>query len=234
MSAAPAIRIADDEHVAIFGRTGSGKTYRARSFLQHVPRWVIVDPKWGITWQDVPLVTKFDPRRPRQILRAPMAYIGTPAEHDHYQREIMRAFLAPGPRVIYADEVANISKSTQRMGAGYDRVLRLGRQPRITGWSGTQRPAMIPAVVYTESSHFFVFSLTYKRDREKVAAFTDDRVIDLLARLGRHECVYWSVYRDAPTIIPANAIDISGVRTHTNTSNVRRPWWTSLLGRSGK
>src|SRR5690348_2991760 len=104
------IRIADDEHVAVFGRTGSGKTYRSLSLLDYVPRWVIVDPKWGINprrWgKSVPARTRLDPKLPRQILRPPLALIGDPAEYDHYEREITRAFLAGGPRVVYVDEVA--------------------------------------------------------------------------------------------------------------------------------
>lgn len=231
-----AIRIADDEHVAVFGRTGSGKTYRSLSLLDYVPRWVIVDPKWGINparWgKSVQARTKFDARVPRQILRPPLSLIGDPAEYAWYEAQITRAFLAGGPRVVYVDEVANISRSSQRLNRGFDRVLRLGRQRRVTGWSGTQRPALIPSNIFTEASHFFVFRLTYDRDREKVASFTDGRVIDLLRQLRGHDCVYWSVYRDDPVILPANAIDISGVRTHTSVSSARTFSWPSWLRRS--
>ncbi|MGN6756014.1 MAG: hypothetical protein ACTHMJ_06450 [Thermomicrobiales bacterium] len=233
------IRILPHEHVAIFGRTGSGKTYRALSFLDYVPRWLIVDPKWGIDasrWPrgTVKTVYKFNPKLDRQILRAPMGLIGDPdgGEYDHYQREILRAFMTPGERVIYADEVADISKSTQRMSLGYNRVLRLGRGRNVTGWSGTQRPSFIPAVVYTESTHFFVFELLSENDRKKVASFTDDRIRPLFKELKEYECIYWSTKSPAPRIIPANAIDISSVRTHTNTGSTRTFSWPSWLRRS--
>ena len=229
------VRIGDDEHVAVFGRTGSGKTYRSLSLLDHVPRWVIVDPKWGIDgarYPRVPYRQKFDGRAPRQVLRPPLSLVGDPLEYAWYEAQITRAFLAGGPRVVYVDEVANISRNTQRLNRGFDRVLRLGRQRRVTGWSGTQRPALIPSNVFTEASHFFVFRLTYDRDREKVASFTDGRVIDLLRQLRGHDCVYWSVYLDDPVIIPSNAIDISSVRIDNSVRSARAWSWPSWLRRS--
>ena len=229
-------RIGDDQHVAIFGRTGSGKTYRALSMLDYVPRWLIIDTKWGIEparWgKAVPLVTKFNPKYPRQILRAPLALVGEPAEYAHYQYQIMRAFVAGGPRVIYADEVADISPSTVRMGTGYSRVLRLGRGRRVTGWSGTQRPSMIPKVIYTESTHFFFFDLLDEDDKKKAAGFTNNAIRPLFADLHEYDCIYWSPKTREPRIIRANAIDITSVRTHTSASAKRTFTWPHWLRRS--
>jgi len=39
------MHIGIDEHVAIFGMTGTGKTYLARRLLAVVPRVIVLDPK---------------------------------------------------------------------------------------------------------------------------------------------------------------------------------------------
>ena len=78
----------------------------------------------------------------------------------------------------YVDEVTSVA-TAQQLGPGFLNLLTRGRSRSRNGrrihsplWWATQRPAGIPVACYTESQHFYVFSLTDEDDRKRVVRFT--------------------------------------------------------------
>lgn len=184
-------RIGPSDHLAIFGMTGTGKTYLARSLLRAVPRRVVLDPKHMYHDDAARVVREYDHKHPYQIYRA-----GDDIDaYDHY----LRAVWDDGrPTVIYVDEVADLARSTRVLSRQLSRAIREGRQRHIRVWSASQRPADIPSVVFTEASHIYCFYLSYEGDRRKVERFTGDGIAEGVANLRGHEYYYWSVRGRVP------------------------------------
>jgi DNA helicase HerA-like ATPase len=149
--------------------------------------WVVLDSKHMFILGETPIVSAFNPRLPHQIVRVPIDEY----EQASWMATIDAAMRAGGPRIIYIDEVADITPP-RRAPPPLSRAIRTGRQLGIGVWCGTQRPKDIPSVVFTEAEHFFVFELGWEDDRKKVTTFTSDRLGRLLNRVRRHDYVYFS------------------------------------------
>jgi ABC-type dipeptide/oligopeptide/nickel transport system ATPase component len=186
------IVIRSDQRVCFFGRTGSGKTTLAVRILQASgARWAILDAKHGVSVPGVPVVSTYASRLPQQIIRIPEAAETYAAIYWDYQ--VRRILRARKPAIIYIDELTLVNPSTRVLSRSIGRAIRTGRSQQIAVWCGSQRPTDIPSAVFTESEHFFVFQLTYARDREKVASFTGDAALPAIEGLRGHDFVYYNV-----------------------------------------
>jgi len=70
--------------------------------------------------------------------------------------------------IAFIDEVTQVSTST-KPGPGLLNLYTRGRSQNDTVLAGTQRPAGVPKILYTESENFFKFFLTDEKDRIRVA-----------------------------------------------------------------
>lgn len=89
---------------------------------------------------------------------------------------------------LYVDETAAISDAQEwpfHLGA----CLHRGRERRVETWLATQRPSRIPASVWTESEHTYIFKLRYGPDRKKVQDMTGVDESDIYA-LPKHRFIY--------------------------------------------
>lgn len=199
---APRIRIARDDRVDFFGRTGSGKTTLARTLLRlaDVP-FVVFDPKHRYTDGQVPIGTSYRRRRREQIVRAPASLTG--ADEAWFWDEQFYNVWKDGGRLLYVDEVTLVNPSTRILLPEYSRCIKTGRERGVGVWNGSQRPKDIPSAVFTEAEHFAIFRLQWSADRDKVASFTSDHIARHLAQLQRegrpakHDWVYFNVNDDA-------------------------------------
>jgi hypothetical protein len=194
----PAIRIRDSDRLALFGSTGSGKTYRAIRFLAQHPRWAAIDPKFDLSIPGAEIVKHYNPKLPRQIFRP---YGDTPI-HEQTERFLWELWRHRLPGVVYADEVNDLSKSPRSISPMWNRIIRQGRGLGVCAWSASQRPVDVPSTVFTESQHFFVFALAWENDREKVESFTTDGVARLVEGLGEFQCVYYSAKSRRAIVLP--------------------------------
>lgn len=178
------LQIATTDRACFFGATGSGKTTLALTLLRGVRSWVVLDAKHRIRVDGVPIVTAFDPRLSRQIIRAPF-----PAED--WDTPLMQAWMRGGI-VVYSDETTLINPKGAFLSPALGRVIRTGRELGVGAWMGSQRPKKIPSEVYTEAEHFFIFQLRYKPDRQRVIEATSDAVGVAIDSLKGHEFVYFN------------------------------------------
>lgn len=194
MSAPFRIDLGSTDRCCFFGRTGSGKTTLAlRILMSSAMPWLVLDPKEGITRRDVPgvrLVRAYNKGLPRQVIQLP-----TNVEIDAWWwwDDIIRAAWKDRRRLIYVDELTLTNPSETKLAPPLARAIRTGRSRGVPVWIGSQRPSGIPSTVFTEAEHFFVFSLNFARDREKVISFTHDKLEHMLSELSGHDFVYYNV-----------------------------------------
>jgi hypothetical protein len=77
-----------------------------------------------------------------------------------------------GNTCLVIDEVSQVVQGAQTFGPGFNDVVTRGRVRGLTVFYGTQRPAYVPRIIYSESQRFFVCYVSDKSDRERIAAFT--------------------------------------------------------------
>lgn len=157
----------DDEHVAVFGRNGTGKTQASvwqlslRSY-NRMP-WVVINSK------DDPLINQipgtFDLDLDSGAPRWPGIYVVRDALADKQDREELNGLLA---RVwsrqrtgVYFDEASDATGLPW-----FRRLLRQGRSRKCPIIAVTQRPLWLDRFVWSEASYYQGFSLNLADDRD--------------------------------------------------------------------
>lgn len=179
------------DRACFFGKTGTGKTTLIRRILSTANRWVILDPKHEFP-ADAPIVSHFNKKLPRQIIRvAP-----SKTELSEWYDAIDEVW-DDGNRILVIDEGTLINPSTTRISPSLGKAIRTGRSRNLGVWFASQRPKDIPSAVFTEAEHFFLFRLTWKKDREKVLTFTSDILGQAHESLRGHDFLYYNVSDDS-------------------------------------
>jgi DNA helicase HerA-like ATPase len=158
---------ADDEHVAVVGRNGSGKTMLgafllAMQDLKH-KTWLVLDYKGeeifgalrnakSIGFNDVP--------------QEPGVYIlsSRPDLVDQTERWLWRVWDHSHVGLL-VDEAYMLPQFER---GAYQAILTQGRSRRIPTITLTQRPVRITPFAFSEASHVAVFDLNAKADRKTV------------------------------------------------------------------
>lgn len=163
------ISINTSQRTVLAGKTGSGKTTLAHAFLKNIDRLIVVDTKYtlkGVDWS------------------ADVIY-QMPERLGHEFRLIVRTDDLPslGESLIrlrdvyvYIDELYGVFSNANKIDPAWRALWTRGREFEIGVWGGVQRPANIPLVILTESDHFFIFRLTLKEDRERLAEIVGVKV----------------------------------------------------------
>lgn len=213
------MKIKDDEHVLIAGRTGSGKTQLARVYLAGVKNVVVLDTKGRFSWPEVPgtqwekgirsshrlveggknltLVTRLDhlkkARTPKIIYRPVHEEM-----HIDYYNEFYRWCYLRQNTTVYTDEVMSVCKNHQTYPEFLKAIMTRGRELRVVHWGSTQRPANIAVVAISEATHFFVFDLNMESDRKKLTEISG--CLEFMerpqVRYGKYSFWYYHVERD--------------------------------------
>lgn len=217
------IRLGLDEHLSLFGMTGSGKTYRAKMLLRAVPRKIVLDSKH--TYHDIgaKYVRKYEPSVPYQVFRAS-------DDIERYDDYLRAAWRDNRPVVIYVDEVFDLSASSRNLTKALGRFIREGRERHQRVWMASQQPSNIPSIVFTESTHIFAFYINWSGHREKIEQFTGDGMADGIARLQGHDYYYFSTLERFPRFRAA-AWDTQETIVAQSVALPRRPWWERLKER---
>lgn len=179
------VYIESDKHVLVCGRTGTGKSYLCEEYLRTYENVVKLDTKgevferlkngespWrGLTeGEDFTVCYNFeelDEIETPKIIYAPT--------YDEQNEDIFNAFFSwifnRGNTILWIDELMSVGTS-YKYPYELGRLMQQGRSKGIGVWSCTQRPSGIPSAVPANCSYFFIFALSLKADRKKVADMT--------------------------------------------------------------
>lgn len=155
------------------GKTGSGKSTLALEMVDVLPRPVlIVDTKWSDSigkaarvkgWEIVSVI----PRRLEGVTvwRPEADQLSDPYSMDAELDALVRNRAICS---IYIDELYQLH-SAGRAGPGIVGLWTRGREMGFTVLASTQRPAWVSQFCLTESDQYYIFTLTLKDDRKKLA-----------------------------------------------------------------
>lgn len=185
------------EHVAIIGRTGTGKT-RLASELLAARRYTIAfvtkaDPSSKFLPNDLPQnkhlkrvneISATDPRYERYVVEP---------KPDEQQREglaLLRRAWKDGAWTVYVDEEYYVEKQLG-LGSAMTMLLTQSRSKGISVVMGMQRPAWVSQFALSEPTHVICFQLGTRDDLKKVTGNTSEKLERPIRDLTRFEAVWY-------------------------------------------
>lgn len=187
MTAAPprrGLHLALDERAFVCGRTGTGKSYLARRWVRGWRSGIAVDhkhngipaaelPGWEVALGFRQALEAWGPAHPRLIVRP----IWGDLEHGGLYDELAERVLMAGWSGWYDDEVANVA-TVGRIHRGLERLYGEGRARACPVVVATQRPIGVHNKLLSEADHIIAFRLQLAGDREKLASFAGEELLD--------------------------------------------------------
>lgn len=178
-----------DEHLAVLGCTGSGKTTLASWVLSQAPfdrmPYIAIDYKHDELLGSIDRIKEIGAHE--KIPVDPGLYVlrPQPSEIDAVETWLWKVWSA-GHTGLYVDEAYLLPNQ-----AAIKNILAQGRSLRIPGIFSSQRPVDVPRSIFTEASHIAVFRLNDRRDKKTVQEFTPDGMLE--KRLPDYCCFWYSV-----------------------------------------
>lgn len=201
MSTGNRLVIKPSERVAIVGKTGSGKSYFARSRLLPVQRLVVCDPKGTLSekylrskgnpsWYLEDWKTGYRKLLKGQPARVRIAPPDDDSEWDHYFTQLYKL----NNVLVYIDELYGVGPSNSR---GLRALYTRGRELGIGVWSATQRPSQIPLFALSEAEWIVLFQIRLQKDKQRMAELIGD-VAE--TRLKNHGFILYNDHMENPII----------------------------------
>lgn len=166
------------------GKTGSGKTFLAKSILRLYRYVIVYDVKGQMRAKDWPeflFVRKFEDLEKAANSRRPISRdleypkivfqpgINEIPDADNLEpaEKLCRFVYDRKNTVFYVDEAYSIT-SGRKIPFWYKAILTRGRERGLTLITACQRPKEIPMFILSESENYIVFSLQLPQDREVI------------------------------------------------------------------
>lgn len=217
----PQIRLND--RIAIFGRTGTGKSILAHSLFRSIPipqteHQAETRPFWRMCIDVTDSIfddaaTFYDPSAIPWEVSFSLRFVPDVANLSQSIDELYVGIMLHGDCWTWLDEANEVSTSHSTV-PGLRRVLLQGRKFQIGHCAVTPRPVDISRSIITQSEHLFVFPLTDPKDRARVAENVNLSPDDFDARMGsldNYGYLWYSVRDDALFEMPP--LPLEEVRT---------------------
>lgn len=180
------IHIKEDEHVFIAGMTGSGKSVLAEVYLAGFENVAKLDTKGEVferrakgqpVWRglvegkDYTVIERLEDLNyldTKKVIYAPAPH---ELEHDYYDAFLKWCYDRHNTQV-WIDELMEVAPSPQKYPYNLKAIYTRGRSRNVTIWALSQRTLDIPAIVISQTTHFFIFNLNQPQDRKKLADTT--------------------------------------------------------------
>lgn len=173
------IEINRGEHGLIMGKTGSGKTQWAKSWLLRLSgRSIIVDTEDGIDFPKEKFYTVSVADALHLARSSPDKRFLVRIDTHRWSEEadtLFQGLLRSQSTLLYVDEANDFSRVNDTMPSYVD-VLRKGRKHGLSVWSSTQRPALIDKTIYTQATHKVFFTLSEYDIKSWVGKFAQSAV----------------------------------------------------------
>jgi len=182
-----------DEHLAVLGCTGSGKTTLASWVLSKAPfdlmPYIAIDFKGDELLGSIERLREIGlheriPTKPGLYVIRPM-----PSDKDAIENWLWKVW-TKGETGLYIDEAYLLPDKD-----AIQNILAQGRSMRIPVIAASQRPVNVPRSIFTEASHIAVFRLNDRKDKQRVGEFTPQGLIE--NRLPDYHAWWYNVKRDA-------------------------------------
>lgn len=196
--------IGSGKRAIISGRTGSGKSTLGAWFLNRsLQHWIILNPKWTKTYNDLPnsqIYKRFD-RKEFDDAIVKFNYIilnlsGSSAESEYMDSiidYIHNNFENVG---ICADELYTLH-TNGRAGYGLIEWLTRGRELKQSFIGMTQRPAWISRFCYSEADYIIGMDLTMIQDRKRLYECSGNGYFQ--ERIKPRQWLFYNVSNDSMT-----------------------------------
>jgi len=165
-----------DEHLAVLGCTGSGKTTLASWVLSKAPfdqmPYIAIDYKGDELLGAIERIREIGvheniPKKPGLYVIRPL-----PSDVEEIERWLWKVW-SQGETGLYIDEAYLLPDKE-----AIKNILAQGRSLRIPVIAASQRPVSVPRSIFSEASHIAVFRLNDNRDKKTVREFTPDGMIE--------------------------------------------------------
>lgn len=167
--------IQNDQNVAVIGPKGSGKSEVLANLSLTLRNALVMDTKRVEHWERVGRILQNDRdvyriRSGRYVYRVPRSFF----RDDDAQSQLFLSLLdaGGGHRATILDEAFNFRDTL-----GLELLAKQGRASKKPLWVAMQRPFGVPLYTLSEADHFFIFSLTLKRDRDRIEEATGGAAI---------------------------------------------------------
>lgn len=203
------------QHVACIGPNGAGKTTLALYLVdqrQYVaafvtkPRDKVMDTlltkgsgyKRLLQWKD------YDPNIvPKRLIWPDARQLGSEGKQKVEFKNALSNIYIQGGWTVYIDELFFVSEV---LGLATDvrTFLTQARSLDISMLCTTQRPARVPVEIFDQSTHLFFWQENDERNLKTLGGISwanSSTVMDLIAHLDPHECLYVNVRHGATSMV---------------------------------
>lgn len=175
-----------DEHVFICGQTGTGKSLIAEVYLAGYENVVKLDtkgeyyerkkkrqPLWRGLEENKDFTVIFSLADIDQVTTKKIIYVPHTNEMtEEYYDALMKWVYERENTILWIDELMEVCPSPSKYPYHLKSLYTRGRSKEATVWACTQRPLDIPAVVFGQSTHYFIFAMQLPQDRKRLVDST--------------------------------------------------------------
>ena len=166
------------EHVFITGRTGSGKTYLAKTLAIEASNTfniIVHDTKGSAAFDDFRIYTGLDELMSARDITKPGIFVYRPRFQElnmEYYDPFYEWIYYRKNCIVLIDEAMQVCERVDKYPKFLKGIMTRGREYNIAAWVCTQRPKTLPLFLLSEATKFFVFELNLADDRRRLVEIT--------------------------------------------------------------